>query len=297
MFGALGHATIFVPLTASVTNWFSANRGIAVGVASAGSAIGLGTVPLIASIIISDTGWREAWLYLGIGYLVIAAPLVLLVRNPPRAQTTDVSGTPDGSTQLTTELIRPREALMWICSAAIFCCFSMAVPMIHVPTLANDLGLEMDRAASVLTVMMLAGAVGRLVFGHIADRAGPLKAYILASLGQTAFVFWFVQASSLASFYIIAAGFGLGFGGVMTNVVLTIRSLVPIRIAGTAIALAMLFAWFGMGAGGYFGGLFFDWSGTYVASFGGAAVAGFVNLIILMSLFVRLRHATSYASA
>jgi hypothetical protein len=45
-----------------------------------------------------------------------------------------------------------------------------------------------------------------------------------------------------------------------------------------------------MGVGGSFGGLLFDWSGTYVASFGGAALAGVVNLAILTALFVRLRH-------
>jgi len=173
----------------------------------------------------------------------------------------------------------------------------MSVPMIHVPSLASDRGFAIEQAASVLTVLMLAGAVGRVVFGYIADRAGPLQAYILASLGQTAFVFWFVHASSLADFYLVAAGFGLCFGGVMTNVVLTVRSLVPTRIAGTSIAIAMFFAWLGMGAGGYFGGLLFDWSGNYAASFTCAAIAGFVNLAILISLFVRLRGARQAALA
>jgi MFS family permease len=168
----------------------------------------------------------------------------------------------------------------------------MAVPMIHVVALASDLGFGIERSASVLTVLMLTGALGRLVFGRIADRYGPLQSYILASLGQTAFVFWFVQAPTLASLYPIAVGFGLCFGGVMTGFLLTIRSLVPSRMAGTAMALASMFGWVGMGLGGYFGGVLFDWTGTYTAAFAGAAVAGTINVVILMSLFVRLSRAT-----
>jgi MFS family permease len=139
---------------------------------------------------------------------------------------------------------------------------------------------------------MLTGALGRLIFGRIADRYGFLQSYMLASLGQTAFVFWFVQAPTLASLYAIAVGFGLCFGGVMTGFLLTIRSLVPSRMAGTAMALASLFAWIGMGLGGYFGGFLFDWTGTYTASFAGAAVAGTINVIILLALHVRLNRAT-----
>jgi MFS family permease len=138
---------------------------------------------------------------------------------------------------------------------------------------------------------MVSGAVGRLALGRIADRIGPLHTYIIASLGQTAFVFWFTQASSLASLYLLAVTFGFFFGGVSMSALLTIRSLVPSRMAGTAIGLVSLFGWIGMGLGGYLGGLMFDWSGGYVSAFALAASAGIVNLTVLMSLFVRLRQA------
>jgi MFS family permease len=75
------------------------------------------------------------------------------------------------------------------------------------------------------------------------------------------------------------------------SALLTIRSFVPWRIAGTAIGLVSLFGWIGMGLGGYLGGVFFDWSGSYVASFALAAAAGVVNLAILACLFMRLRRA------
>jgi MFS family permease len=107
-----------------------------------------------------------------------------------------------------------------------------------------------------------------------------LNSYILASFGQTTFVFWFTQASSLSRLYLVAIGYGLFFGGVSMSALLTIRSFVPWRIAGTAIGLVSLFGWIGMGLGGYLGGVFFDWSGSYVASFALAAAAGVVSLSV-----------------
>lgn len=288
LFGALGHAAIYVPLTASVAHWFTQNRGLAVGIASVGSALGLAVTPLVASAIMADSGWRDAWLYLGIGYFVLALPLVLLVRNPSALPITTNGSA--GQADEDPAPVRPVEALAWICTAAIFCCICMSVPMIHVPSLVSDFGIDAARAASVLTVMMLAGAAGRILFGWVMDRLGPLPAYMLSSLGQTVFVFWFVQAPSLVGFYLVAIGFGLCFGGVMISILMTIRSLVPVRMASTAMAMAALFGWIGMGVGGSFGGLLFDWTGSYVTSFGGAALAGVINIAILMSLFVRLRH-------
>lgn len=291
LFGAIGPGAIYIPLTAAITNWFKINRGLAVAMAMAGAAVGMGTVPLITSTIIEAAGWRDALLYLGLGYLVVAVPLALLVRNPPRPAAVNAR-TAAGTSEEEQAPIRPGEALLWICSAIVFCCVCMSVPQVHLPALASDLGVSMERAASVLTVVMLCGALGRLAFGRVADRAGPLYSYILASLGQTVFVFWFTQAPSLAGLYALAVGYGLFFGGVSMSALLTIRSLVPTRIAGTSIGLVSLFGWVGMGLGGYLGGVLFDWSGSYLASFALAAVAGVVNLAILTSLFLRLRRAT-----
>jgi MFS family permease len=291
LFGALGHAATTIPLMAAITNWFKINRGLAVSMALTGAPIGIGALPFIAGTLIADAGWRDALLYLGLAYFVIAVPLVLLVRDPPKAKVDEVSN-PVGSAQAETGSVSPREALVWICTAVIFCCVCMAVPQIHVPALASDAGLSPSLGASVLTVAMFSGAIGRLTLGHIADRIGSLNTYIIASLGQTVFVFWFTQMSSLTSFYLIAIGYGLFSGGVITSAYLTIRSLVPSRIAGTALAIVGMFGWIGMGLGSYMGGHFFDAAGTYKVSFAVAAAAGTINLAILLSFTLRLRQAS-----
>jgi len=288
LYGAVGMGTIYIPLTTSITHWFNFNRGIAVAGAMSGAAVGMGVVPLVASGLIASFGWPIALFSIGLGYLAISLPLCMLIRNPPQASPVP-AGTVTQSAHDRPVAISPRESVLWICSAIVFCCICMAVPQVHIPALASDVGFAAERAASLLTVVMVAGAVGRLAFGRIADKVGPLKCYMLASFGQTAFVFWFTQSGSVGFLYGLAVVFGLFFGGVSMSALLTIRSLVPARIAGSAIGLVSMFGWIGMGLGGFLGGYLFDWTGNYRASFGLAAAAGVINLCILTTLYLRLR--------
>ena len=57
-------------------------------------------------------------------------------------------------------------------------------------------------------VLMICGAFGRILGGLLGDYIGPLPGYILMSLGQTIFVVWFPQASSVVGIYLLAAFFG-----------------------------------------------------------------------------------------
>jgi MFS family permease len=296
IYGAFGFAALSVPLIAAVANQFHHNRGTAVGIATAGGAVGQGLVPFVASAFMTDHGWRDTFGALGLAYLVIAVPLALLVRNRARANVSaDAAGASAAGDE--TMPMEPHQSIMWICAAVIFCCICMAVPIVHLPALASDIGFTAERSAAALTILMFAGAAGRIVIGRVADRFGPLNAYLMASLGQTVFVFWFAQVSTLTSLYLLAAIFGLCFGGVMTSFLLTIRSLVPTRIAATAMSVVVLFGWLGMGLGAYFGGVLFDISANYSASFAMAAASGVVNIAIVIALSLRLRRVAPPAPA
>ena len=288
MFGALGFGAIAIPMTATVTNWFTERRGIALGIATAGGAIGQGVIPYIATTIAVHVGWRDAYLIIGVAYLVIGLPLALLVRNPPKSEKPAVpASTPAGRQQ--SAAIGAREAVAWICTAVIFCCMCMAVPIMHVVALANDSGLSTEQSVRILAIVMLSGAAGRVIVGRFADRIGPLNTYILAAVGQTMTVFWFTQITEPIGLYVLGVVFGITFGGIMTSFLLTIRGLVPARIAATSISIVLLFGWAGMGFGAYMGGVLFDWTGSYATSFGVAAISGTINITILLLLAVRLR--------
>ena len=85
LIGAVGFASLFAPLIALTGLWFNERKGLAIGIVTAGGAIGQGVVPYLGRLLITEFGWRDAMLYLGVGYFVVLFPLVFLLRPAPSA--------------------------------------------------------------------------------------------------------------------------------------------------------------------------------------------------------------------
>lgn len=292
-YGALGHAALNTPLYANVGFWFTRNLGFAIGVMAAGGALGQAVVPLAARLLISAYGWRTAYLVLGLVYLAVGVGVAMLTRDPPlrRAHFGDASR----------RAARPwslGEAgfpVAWLSVAVVFCCACMAVPIVHIVALVSDRGIAAEAAAGALTTMMLFGAFGRVGAGRLADLLGPMRTYIVMSLAQTALVVWFPHVQSLTATYVLAGLFGLAFSGVMSCVLVCVRAMVPAPVNARSLALVLMFAWFGMGLGGYLGGAMFDLTGNYVWSFGLGGLAGVINLAVLIAFNLRLRRRRAIA--
>jgi MFS family permease len=284
--GVFGFACLYTPLIATVGLWFERGRGVAIGIVTAGGTLGQGIAPLVMQPLISSFGWRDALFMIGVGYAALLVPAMLLVTKPHRdlaAATASTIGQQTARWRLP-----PIVSIGWLGVAAIFCCVTMAVPLVHVVTLAGDRGFSPALAGSVLTTIMFSGVVGRIAFGIIADRIGAFKSYALASASQTATVFWFVTLDSLPSLYLVAILFGLGFSGVMTTLLLCVREAVPARFAGIGTAVISLLAWAGMGIGAYQGGYCYDATGDYATSFANAAFGGIVNLTVVAGLAMHM---------
>tara|TARA_E500000331_G_scaffold34303_2_gene28589 strand:- start:866 stop:2200 length:1335 start_codon:yes stop_codon:yes gene_type:complete len=287
LFGALGNAVCSQPLFANVGFWFQRKPGLALGITAAGGAMGQGIVPYFAGIGIEHWGWRATYEAMSLIYLVIALPIAFFIRESPERQRV-LSQSPTENEPRTFPLSAV-EVILWISIAVIFCCNCMAVPIVHLVPLLTDNGRSLSSATSVLLVLMLAGVAGRIMGGKLADMIGALPGYFLMSLGQTVFVAWFVFLDHLLALYALAIVFGFTYSGVMSSILVCTRMMVSARLAARAMAITSFFGWGGMGLGGYFGGMFYDLSGNYVNSFVFAAIAGFVNLIILAAFMTRIR--------
>ncbi len=279
--GGFGFACIFTPLLALVGLWFNRRKGLAFGIVTAGGAIGQGIAPIVLQMMISVTNWRDAITYMGIGYLVVMIPLLLLLRPPPVLET---SAAEVGRSDTNQWGLSHRITIPWLALAGIFCCICMAVPIVHLVPLGVGLGLSAETAVTLLATLMISGFFGRLFFGSLADRVGALYTYITASFMQTVMVFWFTQAQSLPVLYVLSVVFGFGFAGVMTSLLICAREAAPLRITGFATSVVATTGWIGMGIGSYQGGYFFDLTGDYTWSYGIAALSGMINLTIVMGL-------------
>lgn len=73
-----------LPASLVLANWFTARRGMAMGIATSGSTAGGMVMTLVAGYAIRNWGWRAAYLTLSAPMIVVVVPLVLLmVRSRP----------------------------------------------------------------------------------------------------------------------------------------------------------------------------------------------------------------------
>jgi len=276
IYGGCGFSTLYSPLLSTSGEWFPERRGLVMGVVTAGGAVGQGLLPLFASFLINALGWRWAFIGIGCTFLVALTLALPVLRWPQGTRAPEVSfGDASDATRAQTVTV----ALLAL--AAFLCCACMGVPVVHLASFVGAVCGSPGIGVASLAIAMVSGAVGRVCCGIIADRIGPLRAYALASAIQTACVLAFPALGNGLSLMMLSAVFGFGFAGNMTCLSLCVRQAVPASRFGGALGAVMMIAWAGMAAGGYLGGLMFDLSRSYTASFVLAGIAGVLNLAVI----------------
>jgi sugar phosphate permease len=174
-------------LGAAVANkWFTARRGLVMGVLTASTATGqLIFLPAMATAVTSG-GWRAApWIVAGATALVV--PLVWwLMRDAPRdvgLRPYGESGTPDAAPpaahagnpakralDVLFEAVRVRD--FWLLAGSFFVCGASTNGLIgtHRIPAAFDCGIPEVRAAGLLAMMGLFDLVGTTASGWLSDR-------------------------------------------------------------------------------------------------------------------------------
>jgi len=283
--GFFGAGAIFAPIVALVGRWFAAGAGLALGIVSAGQALGQGGVPFGSSFLIEAYGVQGALGITGVVMLAVMTPLALLMR-PAVARKGVWSATESDAGE---PAIPYNVVVVRMSAAVIFCCTCMSVPLMHLVPLIQDTGFPPEVASSVIFAMMLSAIVGRVAFGRLADMIGAVPAYMTATAWMTAMVFGFVLLQRLDVFYVYAIVYGFGYSGVMTGILTSVSVLTPPERRASAMGIVTMFAFFGHAIGGYLGGLLYDLTGAYDAPYAVAAIAGVLNLIIISTLLRRTR--------
>jgi MFS family permease len=245
-----GFAVLYAPLLRATGEWFDRSRGLAVGVVTAGGALGQGVLPFGANMLIDRVGWRFA--FIGIAVVTLVS---LALALPPIRLPGDAKGASDATEHAATRFTgSARLRLLGLAVAAFLCCACMGVPLVHIASFVGAICGSPAIGAMSLLVAMLFGAVGRVCFGLIADRVGYLQSYALASVIQTACVFAYPWIDGSLSLLALSAVFGFGFAGNMTCLVLCVREAVPAsasapRSARSCWSPGPAWAWADMPAG------------------------------------------------
>jgi MFS family permease len=81
--GLVGGVQSPIPYAAVIARWFDRQRGLALGIGTAGVGLGVALMPQVAALLIDAVGWRLAYVGLAIVVLLVAFPPVALFLREP----------------------------------------------------------------------------------------------------------------------------------------------------------------------------------------------------------------------
>jgi len=190
------------------TRWFSARRGLVVGLLTASTATGqLVFLPLLASLT-ERLGWRSALGFVLVMLLVAALVVLMLMRDRP----SDVGLAAYGATgpapaaqpapatfkaMLASPLVALREAagtrMFWVLFGTFFVCGASTNGLVqtHFVSLCGDFGMAPVAAAGMLAVIGIFDFAGTVGSGWLSDRYDSRK-----------LLFWYYGLRGLSLIYL-----------------------------------------------------------------------------------------------
>ncbi len=292
MFGLSGQGALAAPALANIGRWYSEHRGRAVGIVSSGQALaGIVWLPVFGYVM-TEIGWRDMFFWYGVFSLCVMFPLCLIVyHKPPPPKSAPRAVNADGSKREEPPLpITHGRLQIGLCFAIFGCCVAMALPLGHLVSFVTDRGHPIQSAVEVQAVMLLCAFLSRaLLLGVLADRWGGMRALLIFSSAQAVMLTVFTVTHELWALYVVAALFGLGYGGLFPVYAVAIRDHMPIMEIGKHTGVVFFVGAVAMGFGGWLGGYLFDVTGAYTTPYLIGAAFNAANVILVLYLIYRLR--------
>jgi MFS family permease len=201
--------------------WYDRKLGFAVGVIGAGQGVGAALVPLICQTLVTNYGWRTAYVGLALITLVITFLFNFLFLYDKPA---DKGLLPDGDGAVSYEkppLVEEgysfRDALrqrsFWIIAGTFFLLGTMTTSIVaHLVPMLVDAKINPQTAVFAMTVFGIAVIVGRIVAGILLDYIYAPYVLISFLLGPVIGLSMFAIGSTGSAIFAWAALLGLGVG-------------------------------------------------------------------------------------
>lgn len=311
--GVISGGTSTLPYFKVLIRVFAERRGLALGIANSGTAVGTLLFPLVAYRLNAVMGWRDTYAIMGVGIAVVVIPVVVFGLREGRAlpgqrvgeavDTTSLSsegGTPQSPLSssprqnltehgLTPPSLSLKEAMLttrfWIVGIAFFIATTALVGyLIHLVPLLKDRGVPAATAALAASIFGGAQLFGRLGAGFLLDKlATPIVAAGLWLLASLAFsILW----SGISGYPLLlcTALAGLAFGGEGDVLAYLVGRLFGSDSFGRIYSVLLMINLLGAVVGPYLFGAAFDATGNYTIVLAGTAGATLLAAVLILSL-------------
>ena len=293
LLGVGAAACVMTPCYYVISNWFDERRGLAMTLAITGIEIGGTVMALISTYMITNAGWRTAYVVLAAPVILVVVPLmVLLVRSRPETAQVAAAGAhgmhgahgaPGGDqSQSGLEVgVALRERSFWLIAISYLAyAFGATALIVHLVPYLIGIGMTAERAAMVLSVMLALNIFGKPALGALADRFGIRLIYglNLLAVGLGFFFLLYARHPSMLALFILV--YGLSCGAPIALMPTILADSVGLRRYGSLSGLLVTLGVLGSAAGPIVAGAVFDRIGSYMGVF------EFFTLALLIAAFL-----------
>ena len=188
VYGLFFNSLGFMSIGVLVNSWFNGKKGLAIGLAYAGSGLGGAILMPVLAYIIETAGWQWAYRFMGLfGILVMLPVIAIFVKNKPedmglKALESNESAKKTGPALVSN--ISFKEALgtsrFWLLFISFFLISFFAAPTnTHSAPYLSDLGYTTLFVSYVMALFMVFLTVGKIILGFAYDHFGTLAGNII----------------------------------------------------------------------------------------------------------------------
>lgn len=255
--------------TAAVVSRFQRARGLAIGLALAGSGLASIFVPYLTTLLQEWRGWRGAYISLALGAFLLVFPVAWFFfydvntgKGGTKASKIDRGLLP--GVPLRTAFLSRRYAQLAL-SSLFFSIAGTGISVHFVPIL-RSLGFASHLAAEVAAGIGIAVIVGRLVGGFLLDRFSAPLIGLVSSILPIAGCIVLLESRSTGWGFFAALTVGLSAGTEIGVVTFLIPRYFGVRHFGLLYGVANGLIAVGLGIGPFGAGYIFDRTGSYRAA-------------------------------
>lgn len=237
LFNALGYMCGGpLPNQVLIARWFDKARGKAMGIAYIGIGVGGMLVPQIARALTENFGWHKALMILGFLMIAIAFPMAWFVKENPEQKVDAEKNEPKAHI---TPILRSWPFYLLVIGS--MCSIGAVAGTVQNLKLffSIDLKYTQSVAANVLSIILGASIIGRLLMGWLADRWQKKHVMILIySLVALAIpLLYFAHIPGVI--YVFAFLFGVALGGDYMIIPLMAAELFGLKVMGRIMGLVI----------------------------------------------------------